>query len=176
MREEEVAALIARRLPPGLSARPPIVRLYPDEVVVLLEVDPAGEGDPEAERALIERRREETRPARIKVARELERELGLPVAWGMRAGAVESLFSTRTSPVMTRLGRAEREVLDTLVAAGVAETRSSALAYAVRAFAAEHAEWLAEVRQAIAEVERVRGRLRHHPRNGPPPADNLEQP
>jgi hypothetical protein len=176
MREEEVAALISRRLPPGLTARPPIVRLYPDEVVVLLEMDPAGEGDPEAERSLIERRREETRSARIKVARELEHELGLPVAWGMRAGGVESLFTTRTSPVMTRLGRAEREVLDTLVAAGVAETRSSALAYAVRAFAAEHAEWLAEVRQAIAEVDRVRGRLRHRPRSGPPPADSVEQP
>jgi hypothetical protein len=169
MREEDVAALVARRLPPGLAIAPPTVRLYPDEVVVLLEIDPAAEGGPEASRALIERRREETRPARMQVAREIERELGRPVAWGMRAGPVETLFSSRTAPVMTRLGRAEREVLDTLVAAGVADTRSSALAYAVRAFAAEHAEWLAEVRQAIAEVERVRARLSHRPRTGPPP-------
>ncbi len=170
MREEDVAALVALRLTPTLTARPPIVRLYPDEVVVVLQIEPPPEGGPEAAMALIERRREETRAARIKAARELQRELGLPVAWGMRAGEVERLFTTRTVPVMTRLGRAEREVLDTLVAAGVADTRSSALAYAVRAFAAEHAEWLAEVRGAIAEVERVRGRLRHTPRKGPPPA------
>lgn len=177
MREEDVAELVARRLPPALAARPPIVRLYPDEVVVVLELEPAPEGGPEAARALIERRREETRRARIQAAREIERELGRPVAWGMRAGPVETLFTTRTAPVMTRLGRAEREVLDTLVAAGVADTRSSALAYVVRAFAAEHAEWLAEVRQAIGEVERVRARLRHHPRKGaPPPADAAGEP
>lgn len=166
MREEEVLATLARRLPPGLVALPPVVRRYPDEVIVLLQLETTG--DPEADRALIERRRDETRPARMKAARELERELGVPVAWGMRAGAAEALFTTRTAPVMTRLGRAEREVLDTLVAAGVADTRSSALAYAVRAFAAEHGAWLAEVRGAIAEVERVRARLRHTPRPGPP--------
>jgi hypothetical protein len=176
MREEDAAALVASRLPPALAARPPVVRLYPDEVVVLLELEPAGPVDAEAARALIERRREETRPARMQAAREIERELGRPVAWGMRAGQVEILFTSRTTPVMTRLGRAEREVLDTLVAAGVADTRSSALAYAVRAFAAEHAEWLAEVRQAIAEVERVRSRLRHRPRKGAPPLEGAGEP
>lgn len=169
MREDEVATLVARRLPPALIARPPVVRLYPDEVVVVLQLDQGDEAEADSARALIERRREETRPARVKVARELERELGVPVAWGMRVGAVEALFTSRTAPVMTRLGRAEREVLDTLVAAGVADTRSSALAYAVRAFAAEHGAWLDEVRQAIAEVERVRARLHHRPRKGPPP-------
>jgi hypothetical protein len=104
----------------------------------------------------------------MQIAGELERALGLPVAWGMRAGDLEVLFTTRTAPVMTRLGRAERDVLDTLVAAGVADTRSSALAYTVRAFAAEHGAWLAEVREAIAEVERVRARLKIRPRKGVP--------
>jgi hypothetical protein len=168
MREDEVVAIVARRLPPALVALPPLVRRYPDEIVVVLQVEPTG--DPAADHALIERRREETRPARMKVARELERELGAPVSWGMRAGAAEIIFTTRTAPVMTRLGRAEREVLDTLVAAGVADTRSSALAYTVRAFAAEHTAWLAEVRGAIAEVDRVRARLHHTPRPGPPTA------
>ena len=69
---------------------------------------------------------------------------------------------------MTRLGRAERDVLDTLVGAGVADTRSSALAYAVRAFAAEHADWLAEVREALAQVEQVRARLKLTRRSGAP--------
>jgi hypothetical protein len=97
----------------------------------------------------------------------------------MRAGSSEMLFTTRSAPVMTRLGRAEREVLDTLVAAGVAETRSSALAYIVRAFAVEHAEWLDEVREAIAHVQRIRSRLQVSSRPGapeePPPVPPAEQ-
>jgi hypothetical protein len=76
---------------------------------------------------------------------------------------------------MTRLGRAERDVLDTLVAAGVADTRSSALAYAVRAFAAEHAEWLAEVRSAIAQVDQVRARLKLTRRAGAPTVPEHEE-
>ena len=63
-----------------------------------------------------------------------------------------------------------RDVLDTLVAAGVADTRSSALAYTVRAFAAEHTDWLAEVRAAIEQVEQVRARLKLTRRAGAPPA------
>ncbi len=169
MREEELLGLLTRRLPPDLLAAPPELRRYTDELLLVLRLEPPAD-EPEAAQALITRRREETRPLRVELARELERATGLPVAWGMRVGAVESLFTTRTAPVMTRLGRGEREVLDTLVAAGVADTRSSALAYAVRAFAAEHAEWIGEVRQAIAEVDRVRGRLKVRPRKGPPPA------
>lgn len=171
MREDELIAHLARRLPPDLAVAPPELRRYPDELVLVLQIAPPAPGAAEDAAALIARRREETRPLRMELARELERSSGLPVGWGMRAGAVEALFTTRTAPVMTRLGRAEREVLDTLVAAGVADTRSSALAYAVRAFAAEHAEWLAEVRQAIAEVERVRARLKVRPRRGPPPGE-----
>jgi len=121
-----------------------------------------------AEHALIARRREETRPWRMKLARELQPQLGRSVAWGMRAGESEALFSTRSVPVMTRLGRTERDVLDTLVAAGVADTRSAALAYAVRAFAAEHTDWLAEVREAIAQVDQVRARLKLTRRAGAP--------
>lgn len=172
MREDELQSVVARRLPPELLEAPPAVRRYPDELVVVLTLAPPPEpgDDPAgAAQALIARRREESRPLRMQIARELEGALGLPVAWGMRAGPVETLFTSRTAPVMTRLGRAEREVLDTLVAAGVADTRSSALAYVVRAFAAEHAEWLGEVRQAIAEVERVRSRLKARPRKGAPP-------
>jgi hypothetical protein len=167
MRDDDLLSLLARRLPPELAAAPPELRRYPDELVLILQLAPPADG--EAPQALLARRREESRALRVELARELERAAGLPVAWGMRAGGAEALFTTRTAPVMTRLGRAEREVLDTLVAAGVADTRSSALAYAVRAFAAEHGDWLAEVRTAIAEVERVRGRLALRPRRAPPP-------
>lgn len=171
MNTDEIRQWVERQLPPELAAAPPEVRLYADELVLMLQIAPPAEpGDdpPGAAAALIARRREETRALRMQLAGELERRLGLPVAWGMRAGPAESLFTSRTTPVMTRLGRAEREVLDTLVAAGVADTRSSALAYIVRAFAAEHQIWIAEVRQAIAEVDRVRSRLKIRPRPGAP--------
>ncbi len=47
---------------------------------------------------------------------------------------------------MTRLRQPERQVLDTLVAAGVARSRSDALAWSVR-LVGEHAEqWLGELR------------------------------
>lgn len=171
MREEELQSLVANRLPPELATQPPIIRHYPDELVIVLQLEPGAAGEePTGVQQFIARRREETRALRMKLARELERATGLAVAWGMRVGEVEALFTSRTAPVMSRLGRMEREVLDTLVAAGVADTRSSALAYTVRAFAAEHAEWLGEVRHAIAEVERVRGRLHVRPRKGMPRA------
>ncbi|NTW03206.1 MAG: hypothetical protein HGA19_18345 [Oscillochloris sp.] len=166
MNDEDLQSWVAQRLPAALIAGPPQVRRYDDELVIILQVDlPA---DPAAEATQIALLREETRTLRIQIARELEYSQKLPVAWGMRAGNTEEIFTSRTIPVMTRLARAERDVLDTLVAAGVAETRSSALAYTVRAFATEHGEWLAEVRQAIAEVERVRARLNTSPRKGPP--------
>jgi hypothetical protein len=171
MPERDVQGWVAQQLPAVLTYRSPEVRQYDDELVLMLHVAPpeAAESDLiEASQALIARLRSETRGLRMQIAGELERALGLPVAWGMRAGDLEVLFTTRTAPVMTRLGRAERDVLDTLVAAGVADTRSSALAYTVRAFAAEHGAWLAEVREAIAEVERVRARLKIRPRKGVP--------
>jgi hypothetical protein len=166
MNNEELQSWVAQRLPPALAAGPPQVRRYDDELVIMLQVTPPADAGDAA--ALIARLREESRSLRIQLASELERSQKLPVAWGIRAGHAEFIFTSRTAPVMTRLARAERDILDTLVAAGVAETRSSALAYTVRTFAAEHGEWLAEVRQAIAEVERVRSRLRTRPRKGPP--------
>jgi hypothetical protein len=171
MPDRDIQSWVAQQLPPLLNHRPPDVRQYDDELVLVLHVAPpaAAEDDPiEASQALITRLRHETRALRMKIAGELEHTLGLPVAWGMRVGDLEILFTTRTTPVMTRLGRAERDVLDTLVAAGVADTRSSALAYTVRAFEPEHGAWLAEVREAIAEVDRVRSRLKIRPRKGAP--------
>lgn len=171
----EAARWVHEQMPAELLSGPPELSAYDDEVVVLLPIalpalpeDLPAEARRRAEYQLIAQRREETRPLRMRLARDLQKRLGLAVAWGMRAGESEALFTTRSAPVMTRLGRAEREVLDTLVAAGVADTRSSALAYAVRAFATEHADWLAEVRDAIAQVEQVRARLSLTPRSGPP--------
>jgi hypothetical protein len=175
VKTNEIQSWLQERAPANLLVGPPEIAIYDDEVVIVLplatsELDNAlGEEERRAaEHTLITRRREETRPWRIKQARELQSKLGRSVAWGMRAGASEALFSTRSVPVMTRLGRTERDVLDTLVAAGVADTRSAALAYAVRAFAAEHTNWLGEVREAIAQVDQVRGRLKLTRRPGVP--------
>lgn len=178
MQIEELQRWLQARLPAYLAAQPPEVYIYPDEVVIVLHLaaDPAaGDDQRSAEQALIAQQREATRPLRMQIAGEVQAMLRRPVAWGMRVGDSQVLFTTRTVPVMTRLGRAERDVLDTLVAAGVAETRSSALAYTVRAFAAEHADWLAEVRQAIEQVRQVRSRLKLRRRQGAPPiaADDL---
>lgn len=174
MDTQELQGWLEARLPEELRAAPPEIRLYDDEMVVLLtsaalvSAGPSAEERRTAEERRIDELREETRPLRIRLARDLQAAAGRPVAWGLRIGATEVLFTSRTVPVMTRLGRAERELLDTLVAAGVAETRSAALGYVVRAFAAEHSEWLADMRAAIAQMHSVRGRLKLSRRSGPP--------
>jgi hypothetical protein len=104
----------------------------------------------------IKRFREETRATRIDIAKEAERIFGRKVAWGIRCGDYEEMFTTLSVPVMTRLRQAERRVLDTLVDAGVARSRSDALAWCVR-LTGEHAEsWLTELRDALRRVEEVR--------------------
>jgi hypothetical protein len=60
-------------------------------------------------------------------------------------------------PAMTRLRMPERRVLDTLVDAGVARSRSHALAWCVRLVAERQEDWLADLREALKTVEAVRG-------------------
>jgi hypothetical protein len=57
---------------------------------------------------------------------------------------------------MTRLRMPERHVLDTLVEAGVARSRSHALAWCVRLVAERQEEWLGGLRDALAQVRKVR--------------------
>lgn len=104
----------------------------------------------------IKRFREDTRARRIEIAREAERRFDRKVAWGVRCGDVHEMFTTLSVPVMTRLRQSERRVLDTLVDAGVARSRSDALAWCVR-LTGEHADaWLSELRDALLRVEEVR--------------------
>ena len=104
----------------------------------------------------IKRFREETRARRIEIAREAERRFGRKVAWGARCATRSEIFTTLSVPVMTRLRQSERRVLDTLVDAGVARSRSDALAWCVR-LTGEHADaWLTELRDALLRVEEVR--------------------
>jgi hypothetical protein len=110
----------------------------------------------EAAAGRIDRFREETRERRIGIALEAERRFRRKVSWGARCGDLRRLFTTLSVPVMTRLRIEERAVLDTLVDAGVARSRSDALAWCVRLVARHQGEWLEELRSAFAEVERVR--------------------
>jgi hypothetical protein len=60
--------------------------------------------------------------------------------------------------VMTRLRLGERRVLDTLIDAGVARSRSDALAWCVRLVGTHQADWIRELRAALVAVKQVRAR------------------
>ncbi len=103
--------------------------------------------------------REDTRQQRIEIARDAEHTFGRKVSWGVRAGNTgESIvmFTTFSVPVMTRLRQSERMVLDTLVDAGVARSRSDALAWCVRLVGQHEDSWLSDLREALQHVEQVR--------------------
>jgi hypothetical protein len=110
----------------------------------------------EAVAGRIARFREETRERRIGIAREAEHRFGRKVAWGVESGLTRQIFTSLAIPVMTRLRQPERLVLDTLVDAGVARSRAHGLAWCVRLVGENAATWLADLRSAMAEVEKVR--------------------
>jgi hypothetical protein len=151
------------RLPSDWFIEPPEVTVDKDEILVvgtIAEPDLAPEAD-DAERSAaalgrISAFREQTRAARIQIARELAHRAERTVSWGARCGEEHVLFTTASVPVMTRLRMAERQTLDTLVDAGVARSRSDALAWCVRLVATNSQEWLADLREALTSVEKVR--------------------
>jgi hypothetical protein len=104
----------------------------------------------------ISRFRADTRATRMEIADEAQARYQRKVSWGARLGETEALFTHISVPVMTRLRQPERQVLDTLVDAGVARSRSEALAWAVK-LVGEHAEsWLSDLRGAMEEVDKLR--------------------
>jgi hypothetical protein len=105
----------------------------------------------------IGRFRSETKAERIEIAREAQARYERKVSWGVRLGDTEALFTHVAAPVMTRLRQPERRVLDTLVDAGVARSRSDALAWSVRLVGQHADEWLGQLRDAMAEVDKLRG-------------------
>jgi len=104
----------------------------------------------------ITRFREDTREQRMKVANEAEARYGRKIAWGASIGENRVLFTHLAVPVMTRLRQNERRVLDTLVDAGVARSRSEALSWCVKLVGQNTDEWLTSLRQAMTEVDRLR--------------------
>jgi len=156
---EDISGWLAGRLPEAWASGEVSVTVDRDEIVVLIPVAaPDGDGDPaEAIAGRIARFREETREARIQIAHEAERRFERKVAWGVVCGESRQLFTNVSVPVMTRLRQPERVVLDTLVDAGVARSRSHALAWCVRLVGEHTDDWLGELRTALLEVERLRG-------------------
>jgi hypothetical protein len=154
---EGLTGWFAGRLPDAWGT--PEITVDREEITVVVTLEaPAVEGDEAraAEVGRIARWREETREQRIGIAQEAEQRYGRKVAWGATAGETRQLFTHLAVPVMTRLRQPQRLVLDTLVDAGVARSRADALAWCVT-LVGRHAEsWLAELRQAMEAVEKVR--------------------
>jgi hypothetical protein len=162
---EDIAAWFAGRLPKTWFAGPPQVTSDSEEILVvgeLPDVELAAGTAPEAREAArvarIDRFREETREDRVKIAREAERRFRRKVAWGARCGDETRVFTTLSLPVMTRLRMQERAVLDTLVAGGVARSRSDALAWCVRLVGMHQSDWIKGLREALVKVDEVRSK------------------
>jgi hypothetical protein len=163
---EQLRGWFSGRLPEAWFTGPPDVVLDREEVSVVGRLpEPPGTAEAseasEAERAgvltgHIQRFREDTRERRIAIAREAEQRYGYKVSWGVECGGEREMFTTLSVPVMTRLRQPERRVLDTLVDAGVARSRSDALAWCVRLVGKNTDEWLSELRTALQHVERAR--------------------
>jgi hypothetical protein len=160
---ERVRGWFAGRLPDDWQVQPPQITVDRDEITVLLtlaDVDlPAKTSAAERDEARAGRAkafREDTRDKRIAVAREAEHRYERKVSWGVRVGDRTELFTHLAAPVMTRLRQPQRQVLDTLVDAGVARSRSEALAWCVRLVGQHEEDWLAELRDAMSHVADVR--------------------
>src|SRR6266404_9615344 len=153
----------AGRLPDDWFSGPPDVTSDREEILVvgtLAEPEyPDGADDAAvaaARRARIQRFREETREQRMRIADEAEHRTGRKVAWGARCGDEEKTFTALAVPVMTRLRMRERQTLDTLVGAGVARSRSDALAWCVRLVRDHEGEWIDQLRDTLVAVNEAR--------------------
>ncbi|MBB2894007.1 hypothetical protein [Flexivirga oryzae] len=151
----------AGRLPDDWFEGAPEVTVDREEIVVVgtlpaPEVAAQDDGARAAESGRIKRWREDTRGKRMRIADEAERRFGAKVAWGAVCGETREVFTNLSVPVMTRLRQPERRVLDTLVDAGVARSRSDALAWCVRLVGRHEDDWIGRLRDAVASVHEVR--------------------
>jgi len=148
---QKLHELIDPMIPGGWFDGPLRLTVDDDEILAVgaLAVDGPGGGDVDAFR-------EATRAARMEIADRVQPATGRSVAWGVTSGDTTTVFTSLGVPVMTRLRINEREVLDTLLAAGVARSRSDALAWCVRFVGQKESAWLEELRTSIERVSEVR--------------------
>jgi hypothetical protein len=158
----EIESWFAGRLPAEWTTTAPTISVDREEILIVISVaaPDAGADDEQARASAavgrLSRFREETREQRIGIAQEAERRFGLKVSWGARCGEAQVTFTSVSMPVMTRLRQSERLVLDTLVDAGVARSRSDALGWCVRLVGQHSEDWLGQLREAMQEVQRLR--------------------
>ncbi|HWU23958.1 MAG TPA: hypothetical protein VN088_20640 [Nocardioides sp.] len=164
---ERVRGWFTGRLPKDWTSAAPRVTVDREEITVVLTIEDAevarDASDVEAAETRAGRARafrEETREARMEIAREAQHRFERKVSWGVVVGEHEELWTHVAAPVMTRLRQPQRLVLDTLVEAGVAKSRADALARCVRLVGQHQDEWLEQLRTAMQSVADVR-------RNGP---------
>jgi hypothetical protein len=160
---EEISAWFAGRLPAEWIATAPKISVDREEITVVLRIpavelgaDASEEAVQEAAAGRMSAWREETRKERMAIASEAQRRFDRTVSWGAAIGLHEAMFTHLAVPVMTRLRQPQRQVLDTLVAGGVARSRSEALAWCVRLVSQHSEEWLADLRAAMSSVDEVR--------------------
>jgi hypothetical protein len=162
---QDISLWFAGKLPSSWFTGPPEVTSDNEEILVVgtlpdveLARGTSEDARAAARTARIDRFREETREDRVRIAREAERQFKRKVAWGATCGDQTRIFTTLSVPVMTRLRLPERQILDTLVAGGVARSRSDALAWCVRLVGMHQAEWIKGLRDAIVKVDEARGK------------------
>jgi hypothetical protein len=161
--DDEIRGWFTGRLPQDWFIGPLDVTTDRDEIIVMgtIAVPEIDDDAPEeTQEAAISARiggfREDTRARRMMIADEAQHRFGRTVSWGVICGDRRASFTTLSLPAMTRLRQDERRVLDTLVEAGVARSRSHALAWCVRLVAERQDEWLRDLREALTKVEQVR--------------------
>lgn len=160
---EEISAWFTGRLPSEWFTGPATIRADREEILVSGPIEePQLDGDPDdtakqaARTARVKRFREETREARMRIAAEAEHLFDRKVSWGASCGPTSYVFTNIAVPVMTRLRLGERQVLDTLIDAGVARSRSEALAWCVRLVEKNQGEWIDQLRDALKHVSKLR--------------------
>lgn len=165
---ERVRGWFTGRLPEDWQGEPARITVDREEITVILNLPdvplaggastPSKVEHDEARAGRARAFREETRDLRMQIDREAQRRFERKVSWGVTVGGREELWTNVAAPVMTRLRQPQRQVLDTLVASGVAKSRSEALAWCVRLVGQHEEDWLTELRTAMNQVADVRSK------------------
>ena len=147
---KDIKDWVIGHLPDGLFGQTPQISVDREEITIVGSMpDDLGTGG-------IDAYREATRAERMAVAARAEEIFGRKVAWGVIDADRTVLFTNMAVPVMTRLRQPERQVLDTLVSAGVARSRADALAWCVRLVGRHESDWIARMRDALGAVHEAR--------------------